>query len=138
LVVYCVGPDPSEQLRELVKMATTISDQEVSDEEFALSAESVMFNSSPSQRLALYDFTAQLASSKMEQKALDIAKLQSQAAKAQELVTTQLYSSEEPTGYLEQMAQRRDYRRRRQSYRARNTHITKRTSTEVREVGGHK
>ncbi|MEQ2210498.1 hypothetical protein XENOCAPTIV_014489, partial [Xenoophorus captivus] len=41
----------------------------------------------------------------------------------------------EPKSHLELMAEMRDYKRRRQSYRAKNVHITKKSYTEViREV----
>ena len=36
-----------------------------------------------------------------------------------------------PRSHLEVMAELRDYKRRRQTYRAQNTHVTKRTPTEV-------
>ena len=45
-----------------------------------------------------------------------------------------VYSEEEEKKaktYLEALAEQRDYRRRRQSYRAKNVHITKRSATEV-------
>ena len=48
-------------MAKLVKMATNISDQEATDEEIALSAESSIFSLSPSQRLALYDYSAQVS-----------------------------------------------------------------------------
>lgn len=38
----------------------------------------------------------------------------------------------EPKTHLELMAEMRDYKRRRQSYRAKNVHITKKSYTEVR------
>ena len=37
----------------------------------------------------------------------------------------------EPKSHLELMAEKRDYKRRRQSYRAKNVHITKKSYTEV-------
>lgn len=37
----------------------------------------------------------------------------------------------EPKTHLELMAEMRDYKRRRQSYRAKNVHITKKSYTEV-------
>lgn len=37
----------------------------------------------------------------------------------------------EPKSHLELMAEMRDYKRRRQSYRAKNVHITKKSYTEV-------
>lgn len=37
-----------------------------------------------------------------------------------------------PKTHLELMAEMRDYKRRRQSYRAKNVHITKKSYTEVR------
>lgn len=38
---------------------------------------------------------------------------------------------DEPKTHLELMAEMRDYKRRRQSYRAKNVHITKKSYTEV-------
>lgn len=47
----------------------------------------------------------------------------------------------EPKTHLELMAEMRDYKRRRQSYRAKNVHITKKSYTEVMASsltsGGH-
>ena len=43
-------------------------------------------------------------------------------------------SSENPKSELELLAEQRDYKRRRQSYRAKNVHITKRTPIEVRRA----
>lgn len=40
----------------------------------------------------------------------------------------------EPKTKLELMAEMRDYKRRRQSYRAKNVHITKKSYTEVNEL----
>ena len=37
--------------------------------------------------------------------------------------------------YLQLMKEERDYRRRRQKYRARNVHITRRTPAEVSSIG---
>jgi len=43
----------------------------------------------------------------------------------------QKYSEDRPKSELEILAEQRDYRRRRQTYRAKNVHITKRTPTQV-------
>ncbi|XP_016148100.1 U11/U12 small nuclear ribonucleoprotein 48 kDa protein-like isoform X1 [Sinocyclocheilus grahami] len=81
-------------------------------------------------RLALYDHVIQQASQQS-------AKRESNKDLYVDLVA-KLKKDEEQSGpksHLEVLAEMRDYRRRRQSYRAKNVHITKKSYTEViREV----
>lgn len=83
----------------------------------------------PAERLALYDFVVQETkkqrpnSSQMENDSdlfVDLAAKVSQDT-----------SRKSPKSYLEILAEVRDYKRRRQSYRAKNVHITKKSYTEV-------
>ncbi|XP_062848163.1 U11/U12 small nuclear ribonucleoprotein 48 kDa protein [Trichomycterus rosablanca] len=86
----------------------------------------------PADRLAVYDYVVQEATE--------------QSAKAQASSNEDLYvdlvsklnkgdDSNGPKSHLEVLAEMRDYRRRRQSYRAKNVHITKKSYTEIiREV----
>ncbi|XP_026858265.2 U11/U12 small nuclear ribonucleoprotein 48 kDa protein [Electrophorus electricus] len=83
-------------------------------------------------RLALYDHVIQVA---MQQGA------KAQSSSNEDLyvdLVSKLNKDEEQSGpksHLEVLAEMRDYRRRRQSYRAKNVHITKKSYTEViREV----
>ncbi|XP_047212393.1 U11/U12 small nuclear ribonucleoprotein 48 kDa protein [Girardinichthys multiradiatus] len=81
-------------------------------------------------RLALYDHV------------VDVLGQQNEAVSSKEDLYVDLVSKlqkgeeqNEPKSHLELMAEMRDYKRRRQSYRAKNVHITKKSYTEViREV----
>ncbi|XP_061574492.1 U11/U12 small nuclear ribonucleoprotein 48 kDa protein [Cololabis saira] len=82
-------------------------------------------------RLALYDHVS------------GVFRQQKEAANNEDLyvdLVSKLQKNEkqdEPKSHLELMAEMRDYKRRRQSYRAKNVHITKKSYTEViREVIG--
>uniref|UniRef100_A0A671L4W0 U11/U12 small nuclear ribonucleoprotein 48 kDa protein-like n=1 Tax=Sinocyclocheilus anshuiensis TaxID=1608454 RepID=A0A671L4W0_9TELE len=81
-------------------------------------------------RLAIYDHVIQQASQQS-------AKRESNQDLYVDLVAKLKKDEEqsEPKSHLEVLAEMRDYRRRRQSYRAKNVHITKKSYTEViREV----
>lgn len=54
-------PDPSERMAEFFKMGTNHADQDEADVEPALSWDALIFKFSPTQRRALYDYSAKVA-----------------------------------------------------------------------------
>lgn len=92
-------------------------------------AEVLRFRQTPEERLRSYDHVVEIAKSKRklqgEQSEGDV----NMADDAPKGVGEQFKSK------LEMLAEQRDYKRRRQSYRAKNVHITKRTPTDImREI----
>ncbi|KAK3092318.1 hypothetical protein FSP39_001251 [Pinctada imbricata] len=89
----------------------------------------------PGERAALYDYFIQQA--KNEGKMANLEQDTLLTANLEELVKKKNLGGDnsKPKSYLEYLQSMRDYKRRRQSYRAKNVHITKKSYTEIiREV----
>lgn len=94
--------------------------------EISLPMERVIFDLSPQQRLTVYEHVIQAAKAKREtdKKEMDLEEVSdSNESKGTE--------GDQPKTRFEVLAEQRDYKRRRQSYRAKNVHITKRSAVEV-------
>lgn len=82
----------------------------------------VQFN--PEQRLSVYDFIVNSCKTLEKSKNVTLEDLMIDFEKKDN-------QDEKPKSHLEMLAEMRDYKRRRQSYRAKNVHITKKSYTEV-------
>ncbi|KAM7309417.1 U11/U12 small nuclear ribonucleoprotein 48 kDa protein isoform X3 [Ixodes scapularis] len=83
---------------------------------------------SPAERFAIYDYTVARAKAANKTPSIKLADLQINFEKKDN-------DQEHPPSELEIKSKMRDYKRRRQSYRAKNVHITRKSYTEVlREV----
>ncbi|XP_078670048.1 uncharacterized protein LOC144910618 [Branchiostoma floridae x Branchiostoma belcheri] len=83
------------------------------------------------QKLAMHNYVVQQASKVTNRTPAFSAEDSSLTADLAETVQKQDDDSKGPKSHLEILAELRDYKRRRQSYRAKNVHITKRSTTEV-------
>ncbi|XP_019618139.1 PREDICTED: U11/U12 small nuclear ribonucleoprotein 48 kDa protein-like isoform X2 [Branchiostoma belcheri] len=83
------------------------------------------------QKLAMHNYVVQQASKANNRTSAFSAEDSSLTADLAETVQKQDDDSKGPKSHLEILAELRDYKRRRQSYRAKNVHITKRSTTEV-------
>ncbi|XP_031562394.1 U11/U12 small nuclear ribonucleoprotein 48 kDa protein-like [Actinia tenebrosa] len=88
----------------------------------------VQFDLSSEQRLAVYDYVVQTAKAIKRRAAEDeLEELQNIA----ENTGDERGGAAVPKSHLDTLAEMRDYKRRRQSYRAKNVHMTKRSNIEV-------
>ncbi|XP_053570697.1 U11/U12 small nuclear ribonucleoprotein 48 kDa protein isoform X2 [Bombina bombina] len=86
-------------------------------------------------RLAVYDFVTEEA--KKQRSIMPVAQNESDLFEDLTAKINQDDGDKGPKSHLELMAEMRDYKRRRQSYRAKNVHITKKSYTEIiRDVIG--
>ncbi|CAN7937309.1 unnamed protein product [Ixodes hexagonus] len=86
---------------------------------------------SPAERFAIYDYTVERAKAANKTPSIKLEDLQINFEKK----TNGNEYEERPPSHLEIKSKMRDYKRRRQSYRAKNVHITRKSYTEVlREV----
>eukprot|EP00118_Oscarella_pearsei_P010488 m.64647 g.64647 ORF g.64647 m.64647 type:complete len:438 (+) comp35269_c0_seq3:17-1330(+) len=105
--------------------AASNEDDDFSDEERPLTVD---------ERRAVYDYVAEKSRLESRRAPTDMTELLAEATEDFERVKAKLQQpqqSDETKTYNEQIAILRDYKRRRQSYRAKNTRITKRTPTQV-------
>nr|XP_058940266.1 U11/U12 small nuclear ribonucleoprotein 48 kDa protein-like [Pocillopora verrucosa] len=94
--------------------------------EIPLPMDRVISDFSPQQRLTVYEHVIQAAKAKREtdKQEMDLEIVSdSNESKGTE--------GDQPKTHFEVLAEQRDYKRRRQSYRAKNVHITKRSAVEV-------
>ncbi|GIY51601.1 hypothetical protein CDAR_365221 [Caerostris darwini] len=78
----------------------------------------------PEQRLAVYDYVVEEAKKANQRNNVDLEDLMIDFEKKDD-------KTDRPKTQLEILAEQRDYKRRRQSYRAKNVHITKKSYTEI-------
>ncbi|XP_067122279.1 U11/U12 small nuclear ribonucleoprotein 48 kDa protein-like [Centruroides vittatus] len=77
------------------------------------------------ERLAIYDYVVEYAKVTNKPVSIKLEDLQVNFAKSDKM------DDKEPKSHLEVLAEERDYKRRRPSYRAKNVHITKKSYTEI-------
>jgi len=119
---------------EILRKAAVEGGSTVDDRPVALTPDRETVELSARQRLAIYDHVVQHArATNPAWGALKVDQLQ--LPSAAEPNFSRLKDGDKPKSQLELMKEQRDYKRRRQSYRAKNVHITKKSYTEVmREV----
>ncbi|XP_068705639.1 U11/U12 small nuclear ribonucleoprotein 48 kDa protein-like [Montipora foliosa] len=93
----------------------------------SLPMDRVISEFTPQQRLSMYEHVIQVSNAKREVKKQELeVELESKSND-----TTGGDGQGQPKSRYELLAEQRDYKRRRQSYRAKNVHITKRSAVEV-------
>ncbi|EDV20454.1 uncharacterized protein TRIADDRAFT_61126 [Trichoplax adhaerens] len=105
-----------------------VSEGVITTVNYALSPDKMACIFTPEQRLAIYEDIIKRVNAMKPKTRATLEELQIDFDTIQELCNN---NTDKTKSHLEVLAEQRDYKRRRQTYRAKNVHITKRTPTQV-------